>query len=236
MRARVTCSCCARRRRSPALPVAVLALLLGMGGTAYAAVSVTGANVVNGSLTGKDVRNESLTGKDVRGLTRTDFAPGQLPSAAEGTTGGTGPQGPKGDPGPAGAQGPRGLTGATGSTGATGATGAPGVQGIPGPRGFTGFGVQGPPGPAGASNQHVISQQVETPPSGDEIDMAECDGTQKATGGGYEISPGYEPYREVVDSRPLGGGNGWAVRMVNHGNAQPLKYTIWVICVDIPTS
>jgi len=42
------------------------ALVLGTGGGAYAAASITGANVVNGSLTGSDIKNSSLTGSDVK--------------------------------------------------------------------------------------------------------------------------------------------------------------------------
>ena len=34
----------------------------------------------------------------------------------------------------------------------------------------------------------------------------------------------------VLDSRPLGGGDGWAVRMRNGGNSFALPHTIWAIC------
>ena len=73
---------------------------------------------------------------------------------------------------------------------------------------------------------------MSTPPSTTEIDSATCPaGTPRATGGGYEINTGYESFAQVIDSRPLAGGQGWAVRMSNHGNALNLPYTIWVICV-----
>jgi hypothetical protein len=55
-----------RRRPSPALAVAVLALFVALGGSAYA-LSITGGDVVNGSLTGADIRNRSLTQSDLRG-------------------------------------------------------------------------------------------------------------------------------------------------------------------------
>jgi hypothetical protein len=81
----------ARRKPSPAMAVAFVALLAALSGTAVAlpgkntvdsgdlktgAVknadlgrnAVTGLKVKNGSLTGSDVRNNSLTGNDVRGL------------------------------------------------------------------------------------------------------------------------------------------------------------------------
>jgi hypothetical protein len=50
---------------SPAMVVAVVALIMSLGGSAYALV-ITGKQIRNGSVTNKDVRNRSLTGNDVR--------------------------------------------------------------------------------------------------------------------------------------------------------------------------
>jgi hypothetical protein len=50
---------------SPAMVVAVIALIMSLGGSAYALV-VTGKQIRNGSVTAKDIRNRSLTGNDVR--------------------------------------------------------------------------------------------------------------------------------------------------------------------------
>jgi hypothetical protein len=55
-----------RRRPSPALVMSAIALFLALGGTAYA-LTITGANVKNGSLTGADIRNRSLTDDDLHG-------------------------------------------------------------------------------------------------------------------------------------------------------------------------
>ena len=55
-----------RRRPSPALVIAVIALFAALSGTAYA-LTITGADVMNGSLTGADIRNRSLTQSDLRG-------------------------------------------------------------------------------------------------------------------------------------------------------------------------
>lgn len=55
-----------RFRPSPALAVAFVALLVALGGTAYAASVVTGKNVRNGSLTGADIKDGSLGRTDVR--------------------------------------------------------------------------------------------------------------------------------------------------------------------------
>ncbi len=46
---------------SPAMIVALVALFVAMGGSAYALV-ITGKSIRNGSITGKDIKNRSLTG------------------------------------------------------------------------------------------------------------------------------------------------------------------------------
>jgi hypothetical protein len=56
-----------RHRPVVAVLVAVIALLLTVGGTAVAAKLITGKDIKNGSLTGKDVKNKSLTPKDFKG-------------------------------------------------------------------------------------------------------------------------------------------------------------------------
>jgi hypothetical protein len=94
---------------------ATLALFVALAGTSYAALSVTGANVKNGTLTGADLRNGSVAGRDIANgtlkgsdvkngaltgadvkdgaLLASDFKPGELPS---GPAGPAGPQGPGG--------------------------------------------------------------------------------------------------------------------------------------------
>ncbi len=98
---------------SPAMAVALLALVFSMAGTGLAARyvitsskqikngAVSGADVKNSSLTGSDIKNKSVTGSDVKdgSLSANDFG-GALPA------GGTGPQGPQGVPGPKGEPGP----------------------------------------------------------------------------------------------------------------------------------
>ena len=51
-------------RPSAALVVAFAALFTALGGTGYAAIKITGANVANGTLTGADVQNRSLGAKE----------------------------------------------------------------------------------------------------------------------------------------------------------------------------
>jgi len=50
---------------SPAMVVAVTALVMSLSGGAYALV-ITGKSIKNGSITNKDVRNRTLTGNDMR--------------------------------------------------------------------------------------------------------------------------------------------------------------------------
>jgi hypothetical protein len=49
---------------SPAMIVALVALVMSLGGSAYALV-ITGKSIRNNSVTGKDIRYRSLTGRDV---------------------------------------------------------------------------------------------------------------------------------------------------------------------------
>lgn len=82
-------------RPTPSLAVSVVALVVAMGGTSYAAMTISSQDVENGSLTTKDVKDDSLRGVDVRdGSLRTkDFREGDIPA---GETGPAGPQGPAG--------------------------------------------------------------------------------------------------------------------------------------------
>jgi hypothetical protein len=103
------------RRPSPALIVASLALLVALGGTSVAAVSVAlpkgsvgTRQLQNSSVTNLKIANNAINSAKVKNasLLRGDFAPGQLPA---GPTGPQGPAGPAGAAGPAGPAGPAGL-------------------------------------------------------------------------------------------------------------------------------
>ena len=93
------------------LAIAVSALFIAVGGPAYAAGLISGAQIRNSTIKGIDVRNNSLTGLDIKNLKRGDFAPGQIPTGERGATGATGP---KGDTGAAGAAGAAGAVGPAG--------------------------------------------------------------------------------------------------------------------------
>jgi hypothetical protein len=96
--------------------MATIGVFVALGGSSYAAVKLTGKQVVDGSLTGTDIKNRSLTGADVKdgSLLAADFRAGQLPRGARG------PAGKSGSAGPVGATGPRGATGPPGPQGPAG--------------------------------------------------------------------------------------------------------------------
>ena len=86
-----------KRRPQPALVISLVALFVALGGTSYAAVTITGRNVADGSLSGTDIKNGSLRGTDVRNgsLTAGDLSSKTI-SSLRGSTGATGPTGPTG--------------------------------------------------------------------------------------------------------------------------------------------
>jgi Collagen triple helix repeat (20 copies) len=114
-----------RIRLTYANVVASLALFAALGGSSYAAISITGKQVRDGSLSGRDVHNATLTSRDVRdqSLLARDFNADQLPAGAKGDPGPQGAKGDKGDPGPQGSQGPTGPAGPKGDKGDPGAPG-----------------------------------------------------------------------------------------------------------------
>jgi hypothetical protein len=91
------------RRISPSLVISVVALFVALGGTSYAALTITGKNVKDSSLTSKDIKDNSLTSGDVRNgtLRVRDFRSGEL-AKAPGVRGPAGPAGPAGAAGAAG--------------------------------------------------------------------------------------------------------------------------------------
>jgi hypothetical protein len=109
-----------RLSRRHTTAVAYLALFAALGGTAYAAVTVTGKNIKDGTVTGRDVKNRSLGSNELS------------PTAVSSLTSQPGPAGPQGAAGPKGDRGEQGPVGPTGPKGETGLAGPPGPVGISG--------------------------------------------------------------------------------------------------------
>jgi hypothetical protein len=193
-----------RLRPSPALIFAIIALLVALGGTGYAASqlprnsvgtsqirkgAVTGGKVCKNAITTVKVKNGSLLGKD--------FRAGQLPA---------GPKGDKGDPGLQGPQGPAGPRGEPGQ---------PGRDGIARPTVVrTTFTF-----PAGAKGAVDI-------PCG--ASMAATGGGFRINPGGSPAVDGSEPRPDVAGSLP----NAWRITVDNSG--QPLSsVTLFAVCTPV---
>ena len=123
-----------RLARRHTTAVAYLALFAALGGSAYAAVTVTGKQIKDGTITGKDVKNRSL-------------GAGKLSASALGSL--------AGERGPAGPQGPAGPKGEPGKQGPTGPAGATGAQGPQGPAGVTNIEYRVSAGKSVAKNDTV---------------------------------------------------------------------------------
>jgi Collagen triple helix repeat (20 copies) len=136
--------------------VAYLALFAALGGSAYAAVTVTGSNIKDGTVTGKDVKNRSLAKKDL--------SPRALSSLS-------GQPGPRGEQGPAGPRGEQGPVGPKGEIGPVGPVGPQGPAGPTGPTGISGL-------------QYMTSAGISVPANQTAAGTIDCLGGKKALGGG----------------------------------------------------
>jgi hypothetical protein len=84
--------------------VALLALIVALGGTSYAAITVTGAQIKDGSITTRDIRNRTLRAEDFGH---------RLPAGPQGAKG---EKGEKGDTGPAASRSQPALAGPASAT------------------------------------------------------------------------------------------------------------------------
>lgn len=132
-----------RKRPSPAMMVALLALFVALGGSSYAAIelgkySVDSRSIAPEAVTRSKIADQAVDKSKIAAETFNAL------KGKSGATGDAGPMGLTGNTGPVGLTGDTGPAGSTGAAGATGNTGATGSQGIQGATG-TGFNV-------GASN------------------------------------------------------------------------------------
>jgi hypothetical protein len=195
-----------RLSRRHGTAVAYLALFAALGGSAYAAVTVTGKNIKDGTVTGRDVKNRSLGTSKLSTKALSSLA---------------GQRGPAGPDGPQGARGPVGPTGPIGPRGETGAAGPAGPVG-PG----------GPQGPSGISGWQYLTEGMAIPPGETRRWQVHCPGNLKALGGGetpaaVNYSKGY-----VLHSGPDGLATGWEVKISNESSST-YGYYAWVICANV---
>jgi Collagen triple helix repeat (20 copies) len=197
-----------RLSRRHGTAVAYLALFAALSGSAYAAVTVTGKTIKDGTITGKDVKNRSLgTSK----LSRT---------AVSSLTGDRGPEGPQGPEGKRGAQGPIGLKGATGAEGPAGPAGPAGPQG---PTGISGYQVVVTP----VSDATTIAKGA----SG-RVGVV-CPTGKKVLGGGVAHYPENSIAR-VVESTPSDTGTGWTALIYNDGTTSAsFESYAWATCANV---
>ena len=119
-----------RTFRSHTTAVAYLALFAALGGSAYAAATISGAQIKDGTVTGRDVRNRSIGTKELTQKAHQALAARPGPQGAPGTQGAKGDQGAPGDQGPTGPKGDRGPAGPGFDTGLPSGKTLRGVYGI----------------------------------------------------------------------------------------------------------
>jgi Collagen triple helix repeat (20 copies) len=182
--------------------VALLALGISLGGTAYASgvllppASVGSVQLRRGAVTAPKLAANAITAKAVKPgtLLRSDFKAGELPA---GRPGAVGPAGAAGAAGPRGATGPTGPSGATGPAGPIGPQGTTGVKGDPGPQ-----------GPRALSNYQVV--HVDSVPMDQTVKgvTVNCPPGTAVFGGGEATS---SDLISIEDSEPAFGNRGWTV-------------------------
>lgn len=125
----------AKYRPTPAMVVAIVALMVALGGTSYAAIKLP-----KNSVGTKQLKKRAVTSSKVKdsSLLKKDFAKGQLPAGPQGPGGPQGPAGRNGANGPAGTNGATRVTVRTAAGDATDAS----VSCVPGERATGGGGEQ----------------------------------------------------------------------------------------------
>ena len=231
-----------KRRFTPAMIVAMIALAVALSGTAVAGTTnlITGGQIVNGTIKLVDLNSSVKT-------------------ALKGHRGATGAQGPVGAQGAQGPVGPQGATGAKGDTGATGAPGLAGAQGERGPQGEPGAnGKDGKNGLSGlvTRNYDYIADGSYPGAGSGGIATVACDDdpavsqTKVAIGGGVQfldvgrnhgtLANAYVGETHITDSFPgrmdwstntpkPGRLDGWIVRL---NNTPAVDMRVWVTCVN----
>ena len=212
-----------RLLRGHATAVAYVALFAALGGSAYAAATITGANIKDGTVSGRDVKDRSIGANELTQKARDALASRPGPQGAPGA------QGPKGDQGAPGAKGDRG---AKGDAGPKGEPGQAGPVGPPGPQGFP-----GPQGANGVSGWSYHTKGITIDPDTYADVTIDCPAGNKALGGGAAASGPYQGnymHGAIVQSAPSGASaTGWAIRYTNGYSQGKMTVYAWVICANV---
>jgi hypothetical protein len=139
-------------KNSPAMIVAVIAVVFAMSGSAVAAKSL---------ITGKDIKKGSITTQNLSKTTIKSLKGAEGATGPQGATGAQGPQGAPGVPGPVGPAGANGVNGENGAKGDKGDAGAKGGTGAKGEKGDQGApGTDGTNGTDGADGKSFDPSKV----------------------------------------------------------------------------
>ena len=212
-----------RLLRGHATAVAYVALFAALGGSAYAAATITGASIKDGTVSGRDVRDRSIGANELTQKARDALASKPGPQGAPGAKGDTGDRGAPGSAGPKGDRGPKGENGPKGEIGPMGPTGPQGFPGPPGANGVSGW------------SYHTAGVTID-PDTYDDIKV-DCPAGKKALGGGAAASGPYQGnYMNgaIVQSAPSGASaTGWTVRYTNGYSQGKMTVYAWVICANV---
>jgi hypothetical protein len=109
-----------RKRITPGTVLGLIAVLLCVSGTAFAASKITSGDIKDGTITSADIKNPTITSEDIKKGT---IVKKKLSKAVREALDDKGAAGPRGPAGPQGAQGPKGDKGDTGPAGRDGKDG-----------------------------------------------------------------------------------------------------------------
>ncbi len=112
---------------SPALFVALLALVISLSSASVAAVMINGNQIKKNTVASAQIKNKTIKRKDISAKARQQLKGQSGPAGAAGVDGAPGSTGPRGLMGAVGPTGPKGDPGATGPQGPIGATGPAGI-------------------------------------------------------------------------------------------------------------
>ena len=194
--------------------LSVTALMVALGGTSYAAVtlpknSVSSAQIKTSAVKGSDIASAAVTSSDVKNgsLTTADFKPGQIPAGPAGAAGAKGDKGEKGD---------KGDTGATGNFGqVVSRSFTPDVDLADGAK----------------TSINAVCQAGEQAIGGG--GRGDNNNSEETIVSSSRPALGVSPFDPPVDGA---GFNAWRLTVTNPaGGSAGIRPTVWVFCVPAPT-